>query len=153
MMKFSFKIVLKNLNLLHWNIKREITLADILIFDPINRLVWSTAIFIIISCGMYFIIRGIKKEKFEEKLLMLGFGCLFVGQGIQRLFFYLSDFFIIGSYNSSTHIYSGDYSNAIDPYMALVELGYLCFLLSISFFFFTFERVIKKTKYILRFAS
>ena len=124
-------------------------MVDMVIFDPINRLVWAMAIFVIISCGAYFLIRGIKKEKFEERLVMFGFSGVFIGQGIQRILYYISDYLIIGTYNNSSHVFSGDYNNTIDPYFAIVELGYLSFLFSMIFFFFAFESVIKKTKYIL----
>lgn len=124
-------------------------MAEIIVLDPINRLVWSMTIFVIASCGAYFLIRGIKKEKSEERLIMFGFGGLFIGQALQRILYYISDYLVIGTYNNSSHVFYGDYSNTLEAYTTIVELGYFCFLMSMAFFFFAFEKVIKKTKYLL----
>jgi hypothetical protein len=105
------------------------------------------AIFIIFLCGAYFFIRGMKKEGKDEKLLMLGFGSLFIGLGINRLFFFLADFFIEGDYVG--HVFYGDYDVVNIGITLSTELGYLSFLISMAFFFITFEYVIKKSKFVL----
>ncbi len=122
-------------------------MAELIIFDPINRLIWALTIFIIFLCSAYFLIRCIKKKELDERILMLGFSVLFMGAGLNRLFFFLSDFFITGHY--SGHIFLGDYNVPNEINILLTEVGYLCFLVSMAFYFFCFEFVIKKSKYLL----
>jgi len=122
-------------------------MVDIIILDPVNRYLWAMATFILILCGIHYIYRGRKKEEMNDKRIMYGFGGFWLGLGITRILFYFSDFFIQGNYTG--HIYTGVYSDKISPYYEIaVQGGYICWIIGMLLFFYEFERVISKTKYI-----
>jgi len=124
-----------------------------MIFDPINRAMWLLAVFTILFCGVFFINQGFKKEGSDEKSLMFGFGLLFIGNSITRLFYFISDFFIIGFYDNDTHIFYGNFNIVSAPYSTLIELGYITSFAGFGFFFYMLDRVIKKTKSLLSFLN
>lgn len=107
------------------------------------------AIFVLFICGMHYLYRGLKKEDYKEKIIMIGFASLFFGQALIRFFFYFSDFYVEGNYTG--HAYYGDYAsqNISTMYITLVLCGYISFLVGIAIFLFCFEIVTKKTKFML----
>lgn len=122
-------------------------MAEVMIFDQVNRFIWSSAIFVLIFAGLLFLYRGYKQVKSDERILMFGFAGLFIGIAISQIFFYFSHFLIIGFY--SDHVYYGDLSNVIPPYDILTKGGYVSGTFGITIFFLAFERIQNRTKYIL----
>ena len=122
-------------------------MAEVMIFDQVNRFIWSSSIFVMILAGLLFLYRGYKQVKSNERTLMFGFAGLFIALAISQIFFYFSHFLIIGSY--SDHAYYGDLSNVIPPYDILTKGGYVSGTFGITIFFLAFERIQKRTKYIL----
>ncbi len=91
---------------------------------------------------------GRKKEDANERIFMYGFACFFFGAIIQRIFFFISDFYVEGTYVG--HSFYGDpFSNVNPTYVILVLFGHMSLHMGLTLFYFTFERVIKRTKYIL----
>ena len=92
-----------------------------------DRVAWLIAIFVLIVCGLRFIIRGLKKEVTDEKIMMFGFAGLFLGNAMTRIFYFISDFYIVGVYRG--HTYYGNLNNTYPPYDIILLCGYLSFLI------------------------
>jgi len=122
-------------------------LTEVLLFEPVNRFIWIVAILVLFICGIIYLYVGHQKERSEEKILMKGCASLFIGMAITRIFFYFSDFHVIGTY--SGHQYYGDYSNTTATYDLLLLAGYISGFIGITLFLLSFEIVTKRTKYIL----
>ncbi|MFX1444796.1 MAG: hypothetical protein ACFFHV_15395 [Promethearchaeota archaeon] len=106
-----------------------------------------SSIYVLLFAGIHFCNLAYKRGTSTEKLLMLGFASFFFGLAFQRIIFYFSDFLVIGSY--SGHEYYGDYENTYPPFELMVKLGYISLFIGITAAFFFFERILKKTKYII----
>jgi hypothetical protein len=122
-------------------------MTEVLLFEPVNRFIWVVAILVLFICGLIYVFVGHKKERSEEKIMMLGCASLFIGLAITRIFFYFSDFHVIGDY--SGHYYYGDYANTTSTYDILILGGYISGFVGIGLFLLSFEIVIKRTKYVL----
>ncbi|TFF90159.1 MAG: hypothetical protein EU548_04415 [Promethearchaeota archaeon] len=116
-----------------------------IIFSPTNRFLWSIATVILLICGINYIIRGLKREEKNERLMMHGFAGLWMGFALTRFFFYFSDYFIIGEY--SGHDFVGDFINTTYIYEMLHQFGYLCSFIGFLLFFLAFEKVTKITRF------
>lgn len=109
-------------------------------------MVWMLAIFILFLCGVLLLLKALKQEAKDDKILILGFSGLFFGQAINRLFFYISDFYLEGNYQG--HSYIGDFATETYLCFFYIQLGYLSFLIGIIVFFVCFELVFKKTHFL-----
>lgn len=49
-------------------------------------------------CSLYYFYRSFKEEIKIEKKLMLGFSAFFLGLALTRIFYFTSDFFLVGGY-------------------------------------------------------
>ena len=127
-------------------------MTDVALFNLIDRMLWGVAIAVLIICGLFFWYRAYLMEQKREKRLMLGFGALFMGFALTRIFFYLSDLTIKGDYTN--HIFYGDISNVYQPiHSILSKMGYISAFSSYLVFFIAFEYVLKKSKFILTFVT
>jgi len=62
-----------------------------LVFNPANRFFWSLAIFLFIISGLFYLVRGLKKEEKNEKLLLIGFAnFLFISTYVQYIFVFFA---------------------------------------------------------------
>lgn len=126
-----------------------------LLWDTIDRMLWGMAFALLIICGLMYIYRGKQKENSNERLIMYGFSSLFYGFTVYRVIIV----FLQQLYMSSNGIYidgafySEEFSLLTIEVPLISELlgrvSYICFTSGFVFFFYTFERVIKKTKYIM----
>ncbi len=57
-------------------------MTEVLLFEPVNRFIWIVAIFVLFICGLIYLYVGHKKERSEEKILMIGCASLFIGMAI-----------------------------------------------------------------------
>lgn len=120
---------------------------EILIFDPIERLLNAMVIFCwILGSFPYFYQACNRKEK-ADKLLLLGFASVIMSNGISAIFTYFRVLYIIGTY--SGHSYIGDPANVTTMYEILRLGQYLSSYAGYLVLFLCFETVIKKTKYFL----
>ncbi len=120
-------------------------MVDILIFDQLNRNLWTFAITLLFVCTLIFFNRGRKSKTPKERFYFSGFFAVYVGLTLQRFFFFISDYFTTGFYVGDT--YYGFY-DVLDPiYTTLVSIGYLAFFITMTFSFLMFESVMKESKY------
>ncbi len=124
-------------------------MAVVALFNLIDRMLWGVAIAVLVICGLFFWYRAYLMKDKNEKMLMVGFGALFIGFAFLRIFFYLTDMQIIVNYVNL--VFYGDINNVIDPIYNtfLTKLGYISAFIAYLVFFFTFEYVTKKSKYLL----
>ncbi len=123
-------------------------IAEILIFEPLERTLWLIAIVILLLCNLYYFFRSFKVEMITEKRVMMGFASFFLGLAFTRIFYFVSDFYLIGG-NRDGHFYYADKNNPSEIAFIMLMFGNSSFLIGMTFLFFTVELVIKRTKYIL----
>ncbi|MHA1915852.1 MAG: hypothetical protein ACW986_00005, partial [Promethearchaeota archaeon] len=99
-------------------------MVDVIIWDPIERLLTGILIVFFFICGLLYAYRGRQKENIKEKLPLIGFSCFYIFFGISRIFLYLSDLQINGIFQNGVFI--GDVSD----YGPLFEILFRCFLVS-----------------------
>jgi hypothetical protein len=124
---------------------------DILIFDALERVIQSFAIFFFFTCGILFINRARRNEERSERLIGFGFSNFFIFSGFIRLFMFIADYFIIGNYIN--HSYYGVLSNTTPNWSVILLIGSSFMIMIFLGFFFFFEKVFHKTKYILTFIN
>ncbi|MFX1337483.1 MAG: hypothetical protein ACFFDK_02610 [Promethearchaeota archaeon] len=122
-----------------------------MIWDPIERLLWGIAIALLLFGGIIYIVKGRKRENSQERLIMYGFASFLIGYAFDRIFRYLSEFFISGTFKDFT--FYGDYSNPPVIFEILRRCAYISLLLGFSIFLMSFERIIKHTRYIITLIS
>ena len=120
-------------------------MADILIFDQLNRNLWTFTLTLFLVCALIFLNRAYKSEKNEERYFFFGFFLIFLGLTLLRFFFFLSDYLATGYYIGDAYYGFYDVSNQI--YLNLVSAGYLSFFISITLALVMFESILKETKY------
>jgi hypothetical protein len=126
-------------------------MADILIFNPLNRIIWSFTIILLFLCGISYYYRGKKSKTPNDKYLLYGFSALLIGIATHRLSFFISDFYAVGYYIGNEFY---GYYNISDPiYSNLVSAGYLAFFISMTISIVMFESVLKESKYFFSFLS
>lgn len=118
----------------------------LVVFDPINRFMWSLTIFLLFFCGLLYLYRALKKEKKKEKALLVGIAAIFIGLSFSRFFFFFSDYFLSGVYIGNTFISNGWDPTGLSDFFGLIAT--LCFLGGMAAFFFFLELTLKSTKYI-----
>jgi len=120
-------------------------LPETLIFDGINRFFWTLAIFTLYLCAFYYLSHGLKKEKRDDKLIIIGFFCIFLGFAFARLFYFIAEYQLKGTYRG--HVFYSDYSNIYEYYTFFGIIAPISSILGITVFLFIFDNVMKKTKY------
>ncbi len=91
-----------------------------MIWDPIDRLLMGILIVFFFICGLLYAYRGRQKENVKEKLPLFGFSCFYICWGIGRIFLYLSDMQINGSFQNG--IFIGD----VNDYGPIYEILFRC---------------------------
>ena len=120
-------------------------LDKIFIFNGINRLIWTWVILILFFCSIRFLQQARIKIKRTDRLILLGNMFSFLGLALMRLFFYISDYFIVGEYIS--HTYYGSYANLPDSYYLFIVVGYLAFFIGLLFYFVIYEYAVQKSRF------
>jgi len=103
-------------------------------------------------CAYFYLNRGIRKENTEERLLTLGIAGFFFGQAVSRIFYFFSDYQLIGTYSGHT-FYSSFYENITPVFEFYLQSAYVSVLIGLIFYILAFELVIKNTKYVLTLIS
>lgn len=122
-------------------------MTDVPIWDPSERLLWGMGLALAIMCGIYFIYKARKREVFNERFIMYGLSSLPLGFAISLIFTYFQVFQVQGSFIDNT--FWGDYSNTGIYYEVLARLSYIGLGIGGLFYVLAFDRIIKRTKFIL----
>ncbi len=121
-------------------------MEDILLFDPLNRFVWTLAITLLVTCAILLFISARKTRDKMKKEILNGTGYLMVGLFLSRLFFFISDYFANGYYlGHSYYSASGGDPLLFNLFGKLALMGFLC---GATMFYFYLERATHKTKFI-----
>ena len=117
-----------------------------MIWDPNERLLWGMVILLFFICACIFFYKGKKMEKRNEKILLYGLGVFNVFYGIMWIFWKLAELHVSGYYQN--HIYYGDFGEYSLNFELLAVIGGIFGFIGVAIFIFSFEFVIKRTKYI-----
>ncbi|MFX1320508.1 MAG: hypothetical protein ACFFAQ_02580 [Promethearchaeota archaeon] len=125
-------------------------MAIVMIWDPLERLLWGIGIAFALMCGVYFIYKGRKREIFNERIIMFGLASLPFSFAFGLLFTFLQVFQVQGTFVNN--IFYGDYDNYISLYEHLGRASYISIGIGGIFFILAFDIVVKRTKYLLTIA-
>ncbi|MFX1393149.1 MAG: hypothetical protein ACFFAH_06185 [Promethearchaeota archaeon] len=117
-----------------------------MIWDPNERLLWGMVILLFFICGSIFFFKGKKMDRRNEKILLYGLGVFNIFYGITWIFWKLAELQVSGYYQN--HIYYGDFGIYSLNFQLLAIIGGLFSFIGVAIFIFSFEFVIKRTKYI-----
>ena len=121
----------------------------VMIWDPIERLLWGYALTIAVMCGIYFIHIARKREVFNERVIMLGLASLPLGFAFSLLFTFFKVLQIPGDFSNSIFTFCGSYNGDSPLYQILGKLSYISLGIGGMFFVLAFEIIIKRTKFLL----
>jgi hypothetical protein len=98
-----------------------------MILDPLERFLSSMAIFILFVCSILYFSKGFKKDDKNERLLMVGFGIFWFFIALTRLFFFIIDYILEGTYlgDLSVIILTYDVTNYLFLYFYLYLYSYI----------------------------
>ena len=119
---------------------------SVMIWNPLERLLWGCALTFAVMCGIYFIHIARKREAVNERIIMLGLASLPLGFAFSLFFTYIQVLQLPGVFFNN--VFSGIYDDNI-AYAFFGKLSYISFGIGGMFFVFTFEIIIKRTKYLL----
>ncbi|MFX1392216.1 MAG: hypothetical protein ACFFAH_01460 [Promethearchaeota archaeon] len=126
-------------------------MPDVIIWDPIDRLLWGMAITIFLLAAIQYLRKAREREVVNEKLLMYGFSCIFFGCAAYRIIFYLAEFLIQGTFRD--YAFYGNYQNLDVSINLLFVYAMISLGTGISLFIFFFELSVKRTKFVLSIIS
>ncbi|MFX1500245.1 MAG: ATP-binding protein [Promethearchaeota archaeon] len=123
-------------------------MTEVMIFDPMERFLRGLQIaFTLMAIYLYFK-KARKREDFNEKIILFGFGSYFIGLIVSNIFYIFTiQYFIPGSYRN--HVFYGDFSEVNSLYIFLDMCVRISYALGAFLFIYSFEKTIKRTKYCL----
>jgi hypothetical protein len=106
---------------------------------------FALAIFVI--CSFQYIIKGRQQENRKEKLLLYGFSLVFMGLAISGIISYLKDFYYEGVFKNNSLV--GVINDSNSPIYELVMARQFFLSTFMTLFFFLFEMIVKRTKFVI----
>jgi hypothetical protein len=122
-------------------------MTEVMIWSPIDRILWGIALSLSLICGLMYLIQGKKNEDANEKRISFGYSFVFFIATIGATFLLLSEFQIPGTYINQ--IFYGNYEETTLTYDFFIKYGWVLSSCQFVLFFYTFERFLKKTKYLI----
>lgn len=119
----------------------------VMLWSTYERFIWGIAITLTLLCGIYFIIKGRKREIFNEKIIMFGLASLPLGFASSLIITFIQVLQIPGSFNIVNNIFYGDYENFTSIYIILEIISNAILGLGGMFFVLAFDMILKRTKY------
>ncbi|MFX1340551.1 MAG: hypothetical protein ACFFDK_18220 [Promethearchaeota archaeon] len=120
---------------------------EALIFDPIERALWIIVICMALLIGLLYLNRAYKNENRNEKLILYGYGMMFIfAIALNFLFYFIATYFVEGRYVGHGFYAIADESMFSNIYFHLSSLSWV---IGATIFAFLFERVFKSTKYLI----
>ncbi len=122
-------------------------MALVMIWDPLERLLWGIAIAIAIISGIVYVNKGRKREVFNEKMIMYGFASFLISYALVRVFTFLQDYEIQGILINN--VFYGDLENYTPSYEVYGKVIYIVIAMGYILFMLSFELIVKRTKYLI----
>ena len=122
-------------------------MSRIQLFSPIDLIFFSSAIFMLFYTSLNYLVFGLKKEKPKNRMLIVGFSCIFFGLAVSRFIHFMMMFQIKGVYIN--HNYYVDGGETTELFYVLNQFYIISFFLGVIFFYILFEKIFQKTHYIL----
>ena len=94
-------------------------MTDVMLWSTYERFIWGIAITLTLISGVYFIIKGRKREIFTEKIIMFGLASLPLGFASSLIITFFQVLQIPGSLNIVNNVFYGDYDNFTPIYIIL----------------------------------
>ncbi|MFX0136695.1 MAG: hypothetical protein ACFFDN_23870 [Candidatus Hodarchaeota archaeon] len=123
-------------------------MAQVMIWNPIERFLWGVTIMVLLITAIQYLRNSRKFNTINESLISFGVSASFFGMLLQVIFYFISDLVVPGNFHIDSNFY-GDYGLVNINYEIIVKLGNLVGYVGVMIFYFSFERIIKKTRYIL----
>jgi hypothetical protein len=122
-------------------------MTEAMIWNPIERTLWGITMCLFIVASIMYYYRGRQNDNRKEKMIMYSFAVVYFVYAPYRLFFYLADLQIEGSFYNNA--FYGDYATANDVFNFFILGGNFFINLGGIFFIFTCERYyFRQTRYI-----
>jgi len=122
-------------------------MAEVMIFTTIDRILWGVAISLTFICALQYLKQGKKNDSVDDKLISFGYSYLFFGITLSTVFLLLSELQIPGAYTN--HTFYGNYNEVSPTYEVLLKCAWVIGISDYIIFFYAFERIVKKTKYLI----
>lgn len=116
-----------------------------ILFDPVNRFVWSLAIIILFIDSALFFNKYFSSNQ-RQRLLLLGMAFLILGLSFSRLFYFISDYYRTGYYEG--HIYRAASGGDPTLFNLFGKIATLSFIIGMLLFNLTMELTTHKSHYI-----
>ena len=121
-------------------------MVQVIVWDPVERLLWGITICILFINVLFYLRQRKKKDDPFIKAIFLGTVFIFLGLAVNRVFFYLSEFYVPGEIEN--YIFMGDYSQVEFFYELLLRISWISYATGFLFYMYFMENVVIKSKYI-----
>ena len=118
-----------------------------MIWTTFDRILWGIVISLQVICALKYLTLAKENENFEEKLISLSYSFVFFGIVLNLIFILVGESLIPGTFVN--HAFYGNYDRVDSTYKMIIKLANFFGFAGFTLFFYTFERIIKRTKYIL----
>lgn len=122
-------------------------MTEVPIWDPVERFLYGFAIGLLYVVSILWFRKAFGNENKNERMFIFGTsGYLFFGS-IYFMLMYFNEFFVLGSVKGFT--FFGNYQNSLPIYEFIGELAALFLSICYTVFMFYFERIYKRTRYVM----
>lgn len=122
-----------------------------MVWNPVFLYLSGMLNLLIVICGIQHLVKGKKNDNKDEKLILFGFSAMFFCFALGAILLLLSLSFLPGTYTNDT--FYVDYDNRNFQYEILIRIGMCSIFSGFIFSFFTIEKALKNTKYVLSILS
>jgi len=127
-------------------------MEGVMLWSTYERFIWGIAITLTLISGVYFIIKGRKREIFNEKIIMFGLASLPLAFAFSLLITFIQVLQIPGSFNFVDNTFYGYYENFSSIYIILEIISNAILGFGGMFFVLAFDLIFKRTKFALTIA-
>jgi len=123
-----------------------------MVWSALSLILWSISFTLFVLCAILYIARGKQREQKSEEFILYGFSSVFIGCVLNRFFVLCAFLNVEGTfqggvfYAKNERIISGIFLSDLEIFF---KAAYVSFLLGYFIIVFSFERIIKRTKFVL----
>lgn len=122
-------------------------MAEVMIWDPVERLLWGIAILIIVLLISLFIFKAKKKDDINQKMFLYGVSAQVFCILIDRLLRFLNDFLIQGTFIN--FVFYGDFTDLPLVAKSIYKIAQITFVIGQTLFIVSIAVILNRGKYIL----